>query len=227
MQRFFFLSFLLLVFSIRTFAQEPKSKPPVKKDSVNSYIPEMIQNEEVNRIYVDCNNLFHYKGMSGRKLIGKMGERVVEQLNGFFIINVPQVGKYALSIYDASTTSPQLLEEKKFEAVDMPDPFVSVTGKSCGFISRKELLSADSVSVKSKKQNGNTILSFKLILVNGKIGRKELEAKNNKLTHEMKQSVRGAVTGTTVIFEYVRALIKAKGAGITISLPSISFILED
>jgi hypothetical protein len=43
----------------------------------------------------------------------------------------------------------------------------------------------------------------------------------------MKQSVRGAVTGTTVIFEYVRALIRAKGAGITISLPSISFILED
>jgi hypothetical protein len=222
-------SFLLLLsFALAASAQEePMPKPPVKQDSINLYAPSVIDNEELNRLYVGCDNLYHYRGMGKRKLIGKMGEKVVEQRDGFFIIRVALAGKYAFSIYDAATSTPQLVEEKKFEAIDMPDPIASIAGKSCGFISEKELQSADSLNVQSKKQTGNRILSFRLTLVNGKIGRVEYESKSNKLTAEMKSAIAAAGPGTTVLFEYIRALIRVRGAGVSMNLPSVSFILED
>jgi hypothetical protein len=234
-----FQSFLFIFFLVTSvFAQKdtlpPLPKPPVKKDSINSRIPTMIENEEINRIYVGCDNLYHMRGMTGRKLVGKMGDRVVPQDKGFFILRVSQPGTYALDIYNdmtggqaASNAPVTLLEEKVFEAVDMPDPSAAIAGKSCGFITAKELQTSDTLLVKSKKQATNRVLSFKMILVNTKLGRVELESKDNKLTSEMKAALRTAGEGTTVVFEFIKALIRVKGAGVSVTLPSVSFILAD
>ena len=222
----------LVIFDSVTFAQQTQPQPPlpksaVKQDSINSYKPAMIDNAELNRIFVGSDNLFHYRGIGSRKLIGKMGEKVIEQKDGFFIIHVVKAGTYILSIYDAATSTLKLIEEKKFEAVDMPDPFASIAGKSSGFISKKELQLGDSLSVKSKKQTGNRIMSFKMVLINGKIGRAEYESKDGKLTNQMKAGIARAAEGTTVFFEYIRALVRVRGAGVSVNLPAISFILEN
>ena len=156
-----------------------------------------------------------------------MGDRPVEQKDGFFLVQVGQIGQYVFSIFDVSASVPLLIAEKKFEAVDLPDPSATIGSKSCGFISKRELKSSDSLLVKSKKQSASLILSFKLVLVNGKIGRAEFESKNKKLTPEMKSAILSAPEGTTIIFEYIRALIRIKGAGISVNLPSISFILQN
>src|SRR3569832_2083656 len=158
-----FLCSILFFFFITTaaFAQQPPSpqpppKPPVKKDSINSYIPKMVDNKKVDKIYVGCDNLYHYKGMSAGKMIGKFGTQVVPQRNGFFILHVAQPGKYSLSIYDdlthgnpASNAPVKLLAEKTFEAVELPDPSAAIADKSCGFITKKDLQATDSITVKS------------------------------------------------------------------------------
>ena len=48
------------------------------------------------------------------------------------------------------------------------------------------------VVVKSRKQAMNRVLSFKLIVVNTKMGRVEMESKSYKLTPEMKATLRSA-----------------------------------
>ena len=232
----FFLKKLLFLFSLWCFAfsawaQEPPKtpppKPPVKQDSINTFKPQMVDNADIGKLYVGCENLYHYRGMPSIKVIGKMGQTVVEQKDGFFVIQVAQPGTYALSIYDASSSSPQLLEEKIFEAVPMPDPAAAIAGKSSGFISRKELVNADSLLVVSKRKGAGRIVSFNMVLVNGKFGRRELESKTGTLTPEMKAAIRLADSGTTILFEYIRAIIRVRGAGISVNLPSVSFILQD
>lgn len=235
----FFRSLLFLFISASAFAQQPSPpqqpppKPPVKKDSINSYVPKMVDNEEVDKIYVGCDNLYHYKGMGKGKLRAQLGNQTVPERNGFFILHVADTGIYSLSIYDdltrgnpASNAPVKLLAEKTFEAVNLPDPSASVADKSCGFITKKELQSADSINVKTKKKGAGRILFYKMVLVNGKTGRSEFEAKSNHLTPEMKAAIANSSEGTVVLFEYVRALIRLKGAGVSITLPSISFILE-
>jgi hypothetical protein len=214
-------------------AQQPPPKPPVKKDSINSYIPRMIDNETVDKIYVGCDNLYHYKGAGNGKISAKLGTQTVPERNGFFIIHVAQTGKYSLSIFEdmthgnpASNAPVKLIAEKIFDAVELPDPSAAVAGKSCGFITKKELQASDSIIVKTKKQGAGRVLSFKMTLVTGKAGRTEFESKSNRLTPEMKSALINTPEGTVVLFEYVRALIRLKGAGVSISLPSVSFILE-
>jgi hypothetical protein len=221
--------FLQLFFWLEAFAQQQKSppKPEVKSDSINSYKPAMIDNEEINRIYVGCDNLYRFRRMGSGKLSAKLGNRSVPEKNGFFILNVADTGKYALSIFDESKSNPEQITEILFEAVLLPEPSGIVANKSCGFISRAELLKSDSVHVKSKRPSGSRVLSYKLALVNSTWGRLDFESKNNRLTPEMKDYVRNAPAGTTVLFEYIRALIRVRGAGISVNLPSISFILED
>jgi hypothetical protein len=220
---------LLLFFAVSAFAQKDTlpafPKPSVKQDSINSRKPTMVENEEINRIYVGCDNLYHFRGMTGRKVIGKMGDRIVPQEKGFFIISINQARRYGLTVSDEK--SKEVLEEKIFEAVDIPDPSAAIAGKSCGFITKNELQTSDSLVVKSKKQANNHVLSFHMILVNTKIGRVELESKTNKLTPEMKAALRTAGEGTTVVFEFIRALIRVRGAGVSLTLPSVSFILGD
>jgi hypothetical protein len=235
----FFLNvflFYCLLISFGAFAQQqpPFPKPPVKQDSINTYKPAMIDNEEINRIYVGCDNLYHFRGMTGKKLSALMGEQKVQEKNGFFILHVADTGKYVLSIYNdmtggqrASDAPVKLLAEKIFEAVPLPEPSAMLANKSCGFISRNELLSADSVVVKSKRPTGNRVLSYKAAIVNSKSGRMEFESKNNRLTPEMKAAIRNAPAGTTVLFEYIRALVRVRGAGVSVNLPSVSFVLED
>src|SRR5437762_1554681 len=97
-----FAAFLFFI-SLNAFSQQPPQapqqpppKPPVKKDSINSYIPKMMENEEVNKIYVGCDNLYHYKGMGRGKITAKLGTQTVPQRNGFFILHVAQPGKYSM-----------------------------------------------------------------------------------------------------------------------------------
>jgi hypothetical protein len=228
-----FYNYLLVVFfmtSYSVYAQQeerPFPKPPVKQDSINTYKPAMIDNEDINRIYVGCDNLYHFRGMTSRKMSAKLGNKEVPQRDGFFILNVADTGKYALTIFQNSKTTSEQVAEVLFHAVFLPEPSAMVANKSCGFISKSELMNSDSLVVKSKRPTPSRVLSYQLALINSKSTRLEFESKNNRLTPAMKAEIRNAPPGSTLRFENIRALLRVRGAGVSVTLPSVSFILSE
>jgi hypothetical protein len=174
-------------------------------------------------------NLFHYPGLPSKNVIGKINDKVVDQGRDYFIIRIQQPGSYRIEIYDNSNSTPKLVSSEFLDAVDMPDPVAAVAGKSSGFISTKELMSSDSLSVLAKdarKQNSYHVLFFRMTIKDAQFGLLEFESNGNHLSTEMKQAISRLGNGAAVSFENIKALLRVRGAGISVSLNAVNFIIE-
>lgn len=126
------------------------------------------------------------------------------------------------------------LDEKKnipmgsfeFRVKRVPDPVAMIGGKKGGSIN-KSVLAAQS-SVNSIMENFDfelffRVKSFRMTLIRRGKDPIEMDARDSRLTADMKRAIRSAGPGSKVYFEY----IKASGPdGTTRSLSSVNFVLQ-
>jgi len=114
----------------------------------------------------------------------------------------------------------------EFRVKRVPDPVAMIGGKKGGSIN-KSVLAAQS-SVNSIMENFDfelffRVKSFRMTLIRRGKDPIEMDAKDSRLTSDMKRAIRGAGPGSKVYFEY----IKASGPdGTTRSLSSVNFVLQ-
>lgn len=125
---------------------------------------------------------------------------------GKYYLRFPSEGLARLKIYSTNKDGRYLVIQKTYKVVKLPNPVVTIDGKSGGSISRKILKVQDKLGINSPQIEDDgiyNVLSFELLRVS-RTGKESVVNRGNEFSYEARKILKETNSGDLIIIDNIK-----------------------